>query len=79
MRSRLLVFDIETIPDRQLLPEPPAGTDEPFPKTLHHQVIAISFVSAQITETGGIERYDVEECRSGGTLTSTESDLLRGF
>ena len=79
MRSRLLVFDIETIPDRQLLPEPPLGTDEPFPKTFHHQVIAISFVSAQIAETRGIERYDVEECRSGGTLISTESDLLRGF
>jgi 3'-5' exonuclease len=79
MPSRLLVFDIETIPDRQLLPEPVPGIDEPFPKTLHHQVVAISFVSAQITQTGGIERYDVEECRSGGTLASTESDLLRGF
>ena len=70
---------IETIPDRNLLPEPFTGTAEPFPKPLHHQVIAISFVSAQITRIGGIERYDVEECRTGGTLASTEPELLRGF
>ena len=79
MHSRLLVFDIETIPDRNLLQEPTTGTTEPFPKPLHHQVIAISFVSAQITRIGGIERYDVEECRTGGTLDSTEPELLRGF
>ena len=79
MHSRLLVFDIETIPDRNLLQEPITGTTEPFPKPLHHQVIAISFVSAQITRIGGIERYDVEECRTGGTLDSTEPELLRGF
>jgi 3'-5' exonuclease len=79
MHSRLLVFDIETVPDRELLPEPSTGTEEPFPKPLHHQVIAISFVSAQITRIGRIERYDVEECRSGGTLDSTGPELLRGF
>jgi 3'-5' exonuclease len=79
MHSRLLVFDIETIPDRKLLAEPSTGAAESFPKPIHHQVVAISFVSAQITRIGGIERCDVEECRSGGTLSSTEPELLRGF
>jgi predicted PolB exonuclease-like 3'-5' exonuclease len=79
MHSRLLVFDIETVPDRELLPEPSTGNEDPFPKPLHHQVIAIGFVSAQITRIGRIERYEVEECRSGGTLDSTEPELLRGF
>ena len=80
MHSRLLVFDIETIPDRKLVPRTGyRNCRAVFPKPLHHQVIAISFVSAQITQIGGIERYDVEECRTGGTLASTKSELLRGF
>ena len=77
--QRLLVFDIETVPDRTLVPAPEEGVKEPFAKTIHHQVVAISFLTANIIRTEGIERYEIQECRSGGILTSTEPELLRGF
>jgi predicted PolB exonuclease-like 3'-5' exonuclease len=78
-RQRLLVFDIETVPDRTLPPASEGGEKEPFPKTIHHRVIAISFLAASIIRTAGLERYEIEECRSGGTLTTEEPELLRGF
>jgi predicted PolB exonuclease-like 3'-5' exonuclease len=77
MHSRLLVLDIETVPDAARLP---ADRDPAqFPKPLFHQVVAISFLDALIVRERGSERFLVEECRSGGTLASPEIDLIRGF
>jgi len=79
--DRLLVLDIETIPDRTLLPAPdPLLMDKPpFPKTLHHRIVAISFLTAAIARIDGVERYEIEQCRSGGALDAGEADLLRGL
>jgi predicted PolB exonuclease-like 3'-5' exonuclease len=41
--------------------------------------VAISFLSAALVREGRVERYTVEECRSGGDLASGEEQLLRGF
>lgn len=78
MHSSLLAVDIETVPDRDIIPvdaEPGA-----FPKPIQHRVVAISFVAATLVrDSRGLETYRVEECRSGGTEDSSEADLLRGF
>jgi 3'-5' exonuclease len=44
-----------------------------------HQVVCISFLEAQIARENGRERYTLTELRSGGTVTSTEKELLQGF
>ena len=77
--SRLLALDIETVPDRVLLPAPETGEKESFPKPIHHRVVAIGFVLASIVREGRVERYEIEEVRCGGTANSTEMELLRGF
>jgi len=74
MRSRLLVFDIETIPDRQLLPEPAEGTAEPFPKTLYHQVIVLALFPLGSPKLGGssdtmLRSVDRVELRPPQSLT----------
>ena len=75
--ERLLALDIETIPDRTRLP-PDWGAK--FPKAIFHQVVAISFVEAEITADGdGGERYDVTACRSGGEAGWSEVQLLQSF
>jgi 3'-5' exonuclease len=51
-----------------------------FPRQPFHQVVAISFVEAEIEVLeGGHERYHLLDLRSGGTETSTEEELLQGF
>ena len=73
----LLCLDIETMPDRQILPADwPA---EKFPPPHCHQIVAISFVEAAIERSSGVERYQVTECRSGGDLDYDEERLVRGF
>jgi predicted PolB exonuclease-like 3'-5' exonuclease len=42
-------------------------------------VVAISFISAALMREGRFEHYTLEECRSGGDVTSSEEQLLRGF
>lgn len=44
-----------------------------------HKVIAISFLEAEILEDGGYEFYNLIDFRSGGDLSSTESELVKGF
>lgn len=76
--DRLLALDIETVPDADLIPSdwPP----EKFPKPAWHRVVAISFVEARIvTMPGGIERYEFEDCRSGGREDWDEPRLLMAF
>ncbi|XWO14187.1 3'-5' exonuclease [Candidatus Hepatincola sp. Pdp] len=45
-----------------------------------HKVVAISFLVAKITKNyHNQEEYLLKEIRSGGTLQSTEEDLIKGF
>src|SRR5258706_9034424 len=76
MHSRLLVLDIETVPDTAIIPPERA---EAFPKPIQHKIVAISFVAASLVRDGNLETFIAEECRSGGTEASTEADLIRGF
>ena len=59
--DRIICLDIETIPDRTLIPE---WNDGKFPpKPIWHQIVAISFVEARIEYDKGLqERYAVECC-----------------
>jgi 3'-5' exonuclease len=76
--STLLFLDIETVPNRVILP-PDFGEDAFPPKPIQHRVVAISFLSASLVSEGGTERYVAEECRSGGDLASTEEQFFREF
>jgi predicted PolB exonuclease-like 3'-5' exonuclease len=78
MHSRLLFLDIETIPDRAILPAEFGADDFPT-KPIQHRVVAISFLAASLLREGRSESYAVEECRSGGELDASEELLLRGF
>src|SRR5215471_18972691 len=78
MHSRLLFLDIETVPNRAILPA--EFGDDDFPtKPIQHRVVAISFLAASLLREGRSESYAVEECRSGGELDASEELLLRGF
>ncbi len=45
-----------------------------------HQVVAISFLEAEIMrDDQGRESYKIVDIRSGGDLTSNEDDLVKGF
>jgi predicted PolB exonuclease-like 3'-5' exonuclease len=45
-----------------------------------HQVIAISFLHAEITrDINGQEFYHIIDVRSGGDLSASEADLVKGF
>jgi len=75
--ERLLCLDIETVPDRSLLP---ADWGAKFPKPLWHRIACIAFVEARIEiDADGGERYAVTACRSGGELGWDEARLLASF
>jgi len=78
--DRLMCLDIETVPDRSLMPADwPEGK---FPaKPLWHRVVAISFVEARIEpeRDTGVERYAVTACRPVGEAGWVERDLLEAF
>jgi predicted PolB exonuclease-like 3'-5' exonuclease len=75
--DRLLCLDIETVPDRDLVP---ADWGDKFPKPMWHRVVAISVVEAVIERDGaGRERYRVECCRSGGEADWDERRLLQAW
>lgn len=75
--ARLLVLDIETIPDRHRLP-PDHGAR--FPKPMFHRIACISYVEATITvDVEGCENYAVTACRSGGEPDWDERRLLTEF
>ncbi|WP_448208151.1 3'-5' exonuclease [Azospirillum sp. sgz302134] len=73
----LLVLDIETMADPQILPADwPAAK---FPPPHCHQIVAVSFVEAVIERSYDVERYRITACRSGGELDYDEERILRGF
>jgi predicted PolB exonuclease-like 3'-5' exonuclease len=76
--DRLLCLDIETAPDRNLIPD---WADGKFPpKPVHHRVVAISFVEARIKRGENLaESYLVTCCRSGGQADWDEQRLLEKY
>ena len=44
-----------------------------------HKVIAISFLEADIVRENNQERYELTNIKSGGTLDSSEEELIKGF
>ena len=44
-----------------------------------HRVVAISFLRADISREGGYEYFTLREIRSGGTVSSSEKELVKGF
>ncbi|WP_246205222.1 3'-5' exonuclease [Microvirga arsenatis] len=77
--DRLICLDIETVPDRDLIPADwPA---DKFPKPIWHRIVAISVVEARIERDEGTEqeRYVVECCRSGGRPDWNERRILTAF
>ena len=96
----LFVFDIETIPDVDLVQDLTGCksndvnelreeltnyhlkiTDgkNSFPRQPFHKVVAISFLEAEIIRDCSGEQYVLQEIRSGGTIDSSEEDLIKGF
>lgn len=75
--DRLVVLDIETVPDHARIPDSQTGR---FPKPIYHAIACISFVEASITiDAAGYERYAVTACRSGGEAGWDEKRLLDAF
>jgi predicted PolB exonuclease-like 3'-5' exonuclease len=76
--DKLVCLDIETIPDRALIPDWEGGKFPPKP--IWHRVVAISFVEAKIDRGKGLaENYLVTCCRSGGNADWDEAQLLAKF
>jgi len=73
--SKLLVLDIETVPDVALLPKDfdPAQ----FPKCLWHTVVSVAVLLAGIQRQNGRESYTIEEMRVESRSPSEESRLVR--
>jgi predicted PolB exonuclease-like 3'-5' exonuclease len=71
--QNLLVVDIETVPDRK------HHEGDGFPKPPFHQVVAIGFLSAQISRDGDAERFTLRELRCGGESRSSEAELVASF
>lgn len=69
----IVTFDIETIPDEQ------HHQGEAFPKVLFHQVVAISYLRANIVGGGPDPIYEIETLRSGGEIGFSEEQLVKGF
>jgi 3'-5' exonuclease len=76
--DKLVCLDIETIPDRTLIPD---WEDGKFPpKPMWHQIVAISFLEARINADESLpENYEVTCCRSGGHVDWNEERLLSKF
>ncbi|MDF2971588.1 MAG: hypothetical protein K0R61_2038 [Microvirga sp.] len=76
--DKLICLDIETTPDRTLIPD---WDDGKFPpKPIWHRVVAISFVEAQLEVSESLaEKYAVRCCRSGGHADWDEPRLLAKF
>jgi predicted PolB exonuclease-like 3'-5' exonuclease len=49
-----------------------------FPRQPFHQIVAISFLEAEIERDGQHERYVLKELRSGGEATFDEETLVKG-
>ncbi|AWU98100.1 ribonuclease H-like domain-containing protein [Azospirillum ramasamyi] len=76
--SVLACLDVETVPERDLLP--PDTDPAAFPKLPYHRVVAVSFVEAEIVrEDAEHEWYRVTGVRSGGREDYTEAQILKEF
>jgi predicted PolB exonuclease-like 3'-5' exonuclease len=75
--DRLVCLDIETVPDRTLIPHWDEGKCPPKP--IWHRIVAISFVQASIERNESSESYAVTGCRSGGQADWDEQRLLSKF
>ena len=77
MHDWLLCLDIETVPDRELIPD---DWGDKFPKAIWHRVVAVSVVEARIErDRGGRERYLVDCCRTGGEADWDERRILQAY
>ena len=75
--KQLVCLDIETVPDRALIPNWAEGMP---PKPVWHRIVAISVVQAVIRrQPNGAEEYEVECCRTGGQAHWPERQLLHRF
>jgi 3'-5' exonuclease len=76
--DRIICLDIETVPDRTLIPEWDEGKFPPKP--IWHRMVAVSVVEARIEQNRGLPaKYVVECCRSGGEADWDEQRLLSKF
>ncbi len=53
--------------------------EEVFLKPIFHKIVAISFADIAIHQGEAGEEYEIKEIRSGGTLESSEAELIKGF
>jgi hypothetical protein len=76
--DKIVCLDIETVPDRALIPDWDEGKFPPKP--IWHRIVAISFVEARIEYDKGLpEKYAVACCRSSGGADWDEQRLLSKF
>ena len=77
--TRILAFDIETVPDVCLLPE--AFDPSRFPKSIWHKVVAVAVAAAEIVPdpNSGLDRYDTIGVRSLGQPDWDERRLIASF
>lgn len=73
----LLVYDLETIPDRDILPEDYDA--QAFPKPIQHQIVSLGFLLAKIHRDGNQERYEIRCCRTASLDVHDERKILEGF
>ncbi|HEY2009842.1 MAG TPA: 3'-5' exonuclease [Rhizomicrobium sp.] len=72
-REPIVVFDIETVPDSD------HHVTDDMPKVLFHQVVAISYLRANVVDGVDGRYFALDLLRTGGDVTSSEKDLLAGF
>ena len=74
--------DFDTLSKREMMTnyhlEVTSGQNS-FLRQPFHKVVAIGFLRAGIVRQGGYECFTMQEVRSGGTLDSSEQELVRGF
>ncbi len=76
-QTHLLVVDLETVPDSDILP---AERDpEAFPKPIQHRIVTLGFLLARILPDGQRERYEVRRLGAAGLTARTEREIIAGF
>ncbi len=75
--QHLLVIDLETRPDADILP---ADRDPgAFPKPIQHEIVTLGFLLARIEREGERERYLVRKLGSACIVDRGEREILAGF
>jgi predicted PolB exonuclease-like 3'-5' exonuclease len=73
-RDPIVVFDVETIPDAD------HHEGDSFPKPLFHQVVALSYLKADVvSDADGNPSFRIDLLKSGGEASSSEEYLITGF